>query len=81
MAETDVGKNLASPAAGGSALPFDPYTPFLEHDASIRVQATQALAGTDPHSIKETDKPLFGVSMLKAFPELAGPAAAAAPAQ
>ncbi len=55
LAEASTGKNLASSAAGDSALPYDPFTPFLGKDDNIRVQATQALPGTDPHSIKETE--------------------------
>ena len=55
LAETNTGKNLASPQIGDSALPYDPFTPFLEQDHPIRVQATQALPGTDNSSIKETD--------------------------
>jgi photosynthetic reaction center cytochrome c subunit len=35
--------------------PFDPFTPFLEGDANIRIAAQQALPGTDRSSIKETD--------------------------
>lgn len=53
--EASTGKNLASTAAVYTSLPYDPFTPFLEGDASIRVEATQALPGTDLHSIKQTD--------------------------
>lgn len=55
MAEASTGKNLASSVAGLSSLPYDPLTPFLEHSEPIRVQATQALPGTDLSSIKQTD--------------------------
>ena len=53
--EVDTG--VAHPAASinNSSLPYDPYTPFLVEDHSIRVQAERALPGTDPHSIKETE--------------------------
>ena len=53
--EVDTG--VAHPAASinNSSLPYDPYTPFLVDDHSIRVQAERALPGTDPHSIKETE--------------------------
>lgn len=54
-AETGIGKNLAAPEAGDSALPFDPFTPFLEQDAGIRVQATTALPDGDRQSIKQTE--------------------------
>ena len=54
-AETGTGMGRAAPAAGGSSLPYDPFTPFLEKAEPIRVQAEQALPGTDLHSIKETE--------------------------
>ena len=55
MAETNIGKNLATPVAGLSSLPSDPFTPFLENANEIRVIAHQALPGTDNSSIKQTD--------------------------
>ena len=55
MAETQTGMGLAAPAAGLASLPYDPYTPYLEQAETIRVQAEQALPGTDPHSIKQTE--------------------------
>ena len=55
MAETNTGQNRAAPAINNSSLPYDPFTPFLKGDDSIRVQAQQALPGTDLHSIKETE--------------------------
>ncbi len=55
MAETNIGKNLATPVAGLSSLPSDPFTPFLEQSNEIRVIAHQALPGTDRSSIKQTD--------------------------
>jgi photosynthetic reaction center cytochrome c subunit len=55
MAETDMGKNIAAGSVGDSSLPYDPFTPFLEKDANIRVQSTAALPGTDRSSIKQTD--------------------------
>ena len=55
MAEIDTGKNRAAPAINNSSLPYDPFTPYLQNDHSIRVQAERALPGTDNHSIKETD--------------------------
>lgn len=50
-----VGKNIATTAAGLTSLPYDPFTPFLEGNADIRVEATTALPGTDNKSIKQTD--------------------------
>ncbi len=55
MAETQTGKNLASPAVGSTSLPYDPFTPYLEHDNNIRVQATTPLPEGDRNSIKQTE--------------------------
>ncbi len=55
MAQSPAGKNHPASAANGSALPFDPFTPFLEDDANIRVVAQQPLPGTDRQSIKQTE--------------------------
>jgi photosynthetic reaction center cytochrome c subunit len=55
MAETGVGKNLASSVAGLSSLPYDPFTPFLEQARQIRVQSPTALPEGDRQSIKQTD--------------------------
>jgi photosynthetic reaction center cytochrome c subunit len=49
------GKNHPTAAINYSSLPLDPFTPFLEHDADIRIAAQQALPGTDNKSIKQTD--------------------------
>jgi len=55
FAQVAAGKNHPSVAANGSSLPLDPFTPFLEHDANIRVESQTALPGTDYQSIKQTD--------------------------
>ena len=55
FADTQTGKNHPSRAAGETSLPLDPFTPFLEQAAPIRIQATAALPGTDDSSIKQTD--------------------------
>jgi photosynthetic reaction center cytochrome c subunit len=55
LATTDAGKNIAAPQINDSSLPYDPFTPYLEKDENIRVQAEQALPGTDSNGIKETD--------------------------
>lgn len=55
MAQSPAGKNHPAAAANGSALPFDPFTPFLEGDANIRVVAQQPLPGTGRQSIKQTE--------------------------
>ena len=49
------GKNLPSEAAGLASLPIDPFTPFLDEKAEIRVISTAALPGRDRQSIKQTD--------------------------
>ena len=55
FAQVSAGKNHPTAVANDSSLPFDPFTPFLEHDANIRVQSQVALPGTDYQSIKQTD--------------------------
>jgi photosynthetic reaction center cytochrome c subunit len=55
VAEVNQGKNIVNVTAGYSDLPYDPLTPFLEQSTEIRVQARQALPGTDRNSIKQTD--------------------------
>ncbi len=55
FAETGIGKNLPSSAAGYSSLPYDPFTPFLEYANDIRVQGTTPLPTGNRHSVKQTD--------------------------
>ena len=55
MAETQTGLGHPVKANGLSSLPYDPFTPYLQNAADIRVQAEQALPGTDRHSIFETE--------------------------
>ncbi len=55
FAQAAIGKNHPAPVANYSSLPLDPFTPFLEHDADIRIESVQALPGTDMQSIKQTD--------------------------
>jgi photosynthetic reaction center cytochrome c subunit len=55
FAQEFAGKNHPTEVAGDSALPSDPYTPFLEKDANIRVQSTTALHAEDHQSIKQTE--------------------------
>jgi photosynthetic reaction center cytochrome c subunit len=54
-AQAPAGKNHPTPVAGGSALPMDPFTPFLEDTNNIRVQATTALRTDNRQSIKQTE--------------------------
>jgi len=55
MAETQMGVHGATPVAGETSLPFDPYTPFLEQDNNIRVEGTTALPTGNRQSIKQTE--------------------------
>ena len=55
MAQSPAGKNHPTAVAGETSLPFDPFTPFLEHDSDIRVVSQTALPGTDRQSIKQTE--------------------------
>ena len=55
MVESDMGKNHPTAAIGQTSLPYDPFTPFLENAAPIRVQSTTALPTGDRESIKQTD--------------------------
>jgi photosynthetic reaction center cytochrome c subunit len=55
FAQIPAGKNHPTPVAGGSALPLDPFTPFLEDTSNIRVQSTTALHLEDHQSIKQTE--------------------------
>ena len=55
VAATSTGEGHPTKAIGESSLPYDPFTPFLENAASIRVQSEQALPGTDRQSIQNTE--------------------------
>jgi photosynthetic reaction center cytochrome c subunit len=55
FAQAPAGKNHPNPVAGGSALPLDPLTPFLEGHDEIRVQSATALPLADRRSIKQTE--------------------------
>lgn len=55
FAQKPAGKNHPSIVAGGSALPFDPFTPFLEQEKEIRISSTTPLQTGDHHSIKEAE--------------------------
>ncbi len=54
-AETQSGEDAPSAAADGSALPYDPYSPFLLNSAPIRVQGVTALPSGNRMSIEQTD--------------------------
>ncbi len=55
--ETATGQNIAAGSVGNASLPYDPFTPFLEKDYSIRQQGDTALPSNTGvrHSIKETE--------------------------
>lgn len=55
VAATSTGEGHPTAAINNSALPYDPFTPFLENAADIRVQSEQVLPGTDRHSIQQTE--------------------------
>lgn len=55
FAQNPAGKNHPTDVTGGSALPLDPYTPFLQGDGNIRVQSTTALRADDHQSIKQAE--------------------------
>jgi len=57
MAETQTGMAHPTERVGYSALPYDPFTPFLEQDSSIRVQGSTAL--------KTADLPSANMSSMK----------------
>jgi len=62
MAASRMGQNLASPIAGYTSLPYDPFTTLYAPDARIRVVATTALPGGTGGSIKDTEK-TYGLMM------------------
>ena len=49
------GMGVASAVAGDTALPGNPFTPFLEQAKEIRVNSTTALPSGDRHSIKQAE--------------------------
>lgn len=55
FAQVPAGKNHPTAVAGDTALPFDPFTPFLEQDHDIRVVSTTPLPVADHQSIKQTE--------------------------
>jgi photosynthetic reaction center cytochrome c subunit len=62
MAETQTGMAHPTQLVGDSALPYDPFTPFLEQGNNIRVQGTMALASkglpnTNLSSMKQAELP------------------------
>jgi photosynthetic reaction center cytochrome c subunit len=52
---TNTGMAMPAPQIGDTALPYDPFTPFLEQANEIRVEAPTALPQGDRQSIKQTE--------------------------
>jgi photosynthetic reaction center cytochrome c subunit len=56
VAQRPAGQNHPTAAVGGSALPLDPFTPFLlDRGNGLRVQSTTALPTGNRHSIKQAE--------------------------
>lgn len=53
--ESSFGMAHPAGAAGDSALPYDPFTPFLQKADAIRVQGTTALPGDNPMGIRDAE--------------------------
>ena len=52
VAETHMGMAHPTPAINDSALPYDPFTPYLENAVDIRVQGNTALRSDNAASMK-----------------------------
>jgi photosynthetic reaction center cytochrome c subunit len=55
VSQMPAGKNHPAAMAGGSALPADPFTPFLEQTDTVRVSSATPLQSGDRQSIKQTE--------------------------
>jgi photosynthetic reaction center cytochrome c subunit len=55
MARAFTGMGQAAGSVNDTALPYDPFTPFLQKADTIRVQASMALPGGDPRGIQDTE--------------------------
>lgn len=55
MAKHPTGQNIATAAVGSTSLPYDPFTPYLEGDANIRMAGDTALPTGNRQSIKQTE--------------------------
>jgi photosynthetic reaction center cytochrome c subunit len=55
LVESSVGKNHPAEAVGLAALPYDPFSPFLDDASEIRVESTTPLPVADRQSIKQTE--------------------------
>ena len=55
FAGNKAGQNEPTAAVGLTALPYDPFTTFLQGDGDVRTVSTTALPAGDKHSIKQTE--------------------------
>lgn len=55
MVGNDAGQNKPSESVGLTTLPYDPFTPYLLNDESIRVAGSTALPSGNRQSIKQTE--------------------------
>ena len=62
MSGNKAGQNTPAQQVGLTSLPFDPFTPFLQHKAEIRAVSTTALPTGNLHNIKETEA-TYGLMM------------------
>jgi len=53
--QAQTGQNRPSPAAGGSSMPVDPFTPYLLQDRNIRVISQTSLPRYNTTSIQQTE--------------------------
>lgn len=69
LAKHPTGQNIATPAVGYTSLPYDPFTPYLEGDADIRMAGETALPTGNRKSIKQTE---WTYSLMMHFSESLG---------
>ena len=55
LAAHPTGQNIASESVAYASLPYDPFTPYLEGDADIRMAGDTALPTGNRKSIKQTE--------------------------
>lgn len=55
MTGNNAGQNSPSKAAAWASLPYDPFTPYLQGSADIRVNGVSALPAGNRHSIKQAE--------------------------
>ncbi|TCZ65967.1 photosynthetic reaction center cytochrome PufC [Roseicella aquatilis] len=55
LAAGQAGQNLAAPSVGLASLPYDPFTPYLEQDALVRVQTPAPRVAPVKPGIKDAE--------------------------